>query len=133
MFLSESNYLSWNTTLSSSLKRALIFKTPSEALLSVLICTIARSSFLAWLKSQILNTLHLFSLVLQNICLLAYAPGFFHCSLCRITHYNHPSLSNTWRSLWKCSFLFVFSLALLWFVLFMEADFLLGDTAAPCP
>lgn len=87
--------MSQNTTLSSSLQRALIFKTPSEALPSVLICTIARSSFLTWLRSQILNTLHLISVVLQNICLLALCPLIFFIVLSAESHITSIHLSQT--------------------------------------
>lgn len=70
----------------------MIFEIPSEALPSVLICTIARSSFLTWLRSQILNTLNLFSLVLQNICLLALCPLIFLIVLSAEPHITHIHL-----------------------------------------
>lgn len=73
MFLSESRLHVLKCRPFSSLKRAMIFKIASEFLLSVLICTMARSSFLTWL-SQITNKFHSFSLVLQNTCLLALWP-----------------------------------------------------------
>lgn len=70
------DYMPQNATLSSSLKRAMIFKISSEVLLSVLVRTIAKSSFLTWLRSQIINTFHSFSLVLHTTRLL-YALDIF--------------------------------------------------------
>lgn len=92
VFLSESNYMSQNATLSFDLKRAVIFKIPSEALLSVLICASARSSFLTWLRSQILKTL---SLVLQNISLLALCPLIFFIVLSAESHITSIHLPRT--------------------------------------
>lgn len=71
------DYMPQNATLYSSLKRAMIFKICSEVLSSVWIRTIARSSFLTWFRSQIINPFHSFSLVLQNTYLLGLCPLIF--------------------------------------------------------
>ena len=102
-----------NATLSSSLKRAMIFKISSEVLSSVLICIIARSSLLTWLRSQITNTFHSLFLVLQNTWMLALCPLIFSFFLVQnLTLRASVSLGHL-ESLVRMLCLFIFSFVFL--------------------